>query len=282
MRTKLSLLLLVLTAFAGTGAAQADEVARLKAELLEARRAEGKLLLEKMQLRVRVLYAKNGSIPKTVSNRDVRFDVVELAGTAYTVQDVVYSIRMEKGALIAEESKAGAGFGIVVFTWEKGDPKYHWYDTLKALKEAHKEFRFDGTGPVTDKGDKKDEEGEVDMWATWRKEGRNWTYKMAGGMKYTMTVKNVKEDSADLESQTYDAEGKAMGPAHTFTMKFENPQPAPGGRVEPPRKSIEKKVKCEAGEFDCISYDNGSMWLMKKYPGIVVKSEQVELIEFNE
>lgn len=282
MRTKLSLLLLVLTAFAGSGAAQADEVARLKAELLEAQRAEGKLLLEKTQVRVRVLYSKYGSVPKSVSNRDVRFDVNELKGTAHTIKDEVYSTSMEKGALIAEETKAGAGFGIVVFSWAKGEPTYAWYDTLKALKDANKQFRFDGTAPITDKGEDR-EVGEVDVWALYRKEGRTWTYSMAGGMTMKTTVKNVTAESADAEMQIFDGQGKAMGDPNVYTIKFEKPQRGWENPNAPkPPEPKEQKVKCKAGEFDSVSYDDGKTWMMKKYPGIIVKSEHMELIEFNE
>ncbi len=282
MRTKLSLLLLVLTAFAGSVAAQADEIARLKAELLETQRAEGKLLLEKTHHRVRVLYSKYGSVPKSVSNRDVRFDVNELKGTAHTIKDEVYSTNMEKGALIAEETKAGAGFGIVVFSWAKGEPTYAWYDTLKALKDANKQFRFDGTAPVTDKGEDKGE-GEADVWALYRKEGRNWTYAMAADMKLKISIKNVTDDSADMETQMYDAQGNAMGGPNVTTIKFQTPQGGWGNPNGPkPPEPKEQKVKCKAGEFDCVSYDDGKTWTMKKFPGILVKSEHMELIEFNE
>jgi hypothetical protein len=45
-------------------------------------------------------------------------------------------------------------------------------------------------------------------------------------------------------------------------------------------KFIEKKIKTKAGEFDCISYDDGNTWMSKKYPGLLVKAETMELVEF--
>lgn len=121
----------------------------------------------------------------------------------------------------------------------------------------------------------------ADAWATYRKDGRSWTHKMTGDMKMKTTIKNVTDKGCDMETQMYGADGKEMGPANVTAMKFETAAAADGKAVETP-KSKEEKVKVAAGEFDSISYDDGKTWMMKKYPGIIVKSEQMELVEFKE
>ncbi len=124
-------------------------------------------------------------------------------------------------------------------------------------------------------------ETAADAWATYRKDGRSWTYKMTGDMKMSNTVKNVTDKGCDLVTQMYGADGKEMGPANTTPMKFETAAAANGPAVAAP-KSKEEKVKCAAGEYESISYDDGKTWMMKKYPGIIVKSETMELVEFKE
>lgn len=121
----------------------------------------------------------------------------------------------------------------------------------------------------------------ADAFATYRKDGRSWTHKMAGDMKMKTTIKNVTDKGCDMETQMYGADGKEMGPANTTPIKFEVPAAADGKAVETP-KSKEEKIKVEAGEFDAISYDDGKTWMMKKYPAIIVKSETMELVEFKE
>ncbi|MBX3473630.1 MAG: hypothetical protein KF754_04545 [Planctomycetes bacterium] len=128
----------------------------------------------------------------------------------------------------------------------------------------------------------KDTSETADAWATYRKDGRSWTYKMTGDMKMTTTVKNVTDKGCDTVTQMYGADGKEMGAATTTPIKFETAAaPADGKAVETP-KSKEEKVKSAAGEFDCISYDDGKTWMMKKYPAIIVKSDSMELVEFKE
>jgi hypothetical protein len=78
----------------------------------------------------------------------------------------------------------------------------------------------------------------------------------------------------------YGADGEPMGDANTTTIKFETPD-APactGGEAKDPEK---KEIEVKAGKFACISYD-GSNWMMEKYPGVIVKSDSMELIEWNE
>ena len=120
----------------------------------------------------------------------------------------------------------------------------------------------------------------TDAWATYRKDGRSWTHEMTGGMKMTTTIKNVTDNGCDMVTQMYGADGKEMGAANTTPMKFETAA-ATDTKVETP-KSTEKEVECKAGKFESISYDDGKTWMMKKYPGIIVKSETMELVEFKE
>ena len=133
---------------------------------------------------------------------------------------------------------------------------------------------------ISDKSIEAPVDEEVDVFAAYRREGRNWTHEMAGGMTFKSTVKNVTEDGCDLEFQMFD-KGIALGEASTGKINFKIPEP-PGDDLPNVPAPKEKTIKCKAGEFDCISYDGGKMWLMKKYPGIVVKTETMELIEFNE
>jgi hypothetical protein len=122
-----------------------------------------------------------------------------------------------------------------------------------------------------------------DAFALYKKDGRSWTYGMAGDMKSKNTVKNVKDNQADLETVTLGADGKPMGDPVITTIKFETPKVEATTAAAPAPKEPEKKnVEVKAGKFDCISTDGGKTWMMEKYPGIIVKSEHMELVEFNE
>ncbi len=123
----------------------------------------------------------------------------------------------------------------------------------------------------------------ADVWALYKKDGRNWTHSMAGDMKMKTTIKNVKDNQADMETQMYGADGKAMGDPNVTTIKFETPKVEATTAAAPaPKEPKKEKVKVKAGEFDCISHDDGKTWMMEKYPGVIVKSDAMELVEFNE
>lgn len=121
-----------------------------------------------------------------------------------------------------------------------------------------------------------------DPFLTYRKEGRSWTHHVTGDMTLKTTIKNVQADSCEIVTEMFDAKGNSMGAATTMTLVFWLPD-APEDENKPViPESTKEKVKCKAGEYDCISYDKGKTWMMEKYPGIIVKSEHMELIEFKE
>lgn len=123
----------------------------------------------------------------------------------------------------------------------------------------------------------------ADVWALYKKDGRTWTHAMQGDMKMKTTIKNVKADSADMEVQMYGADGKEMGAANTTTIKFETPKVEATTAAAPAAKEPKKQnVEVKAGKFDCISHDDGKTWMMEKFPGVIVKSDAMELVEFKE
>lgn len=251
----------------------------------EVRRKEGEDLLGSLRNQARVTYAKTGAAPKTltgsVSDGGCNADAKDLKGAYCKLHDKVYEVDAKNAVLIAEDTAGGDGFAVLEFQWASPDSKITWYDTLDALKEAHKDLKIDDKSTEADKkADKKDDADSNDPWAAYRKEGRNWTYAFAGGMTVKNTVKNVTEDGCDLEIQTF-MNGNALSEPTVTPLKFTKPEDMPEGPKDAP-KPIEKNVECKAGKFDCISYDDGKSWMMKKYPGILVKSELIELIEFNE
>ncbi|MCB9934975.1 MAG: hypothetical protein H6840_04705 [Planctomycetes bacterium] len=251
----------------------------------EVRRAEGEKLLHSLRNYARVAYAKTGSAPKTLTggNRESGCDAEadDLKGKYCKLHDKVYVVDADNAVLIAEDTAGGDGFAVMEFKWASGDSKVTWYDTLDALKEAHKDLKIEDTSTEADKkDDKKDEAGDTDPWATWRKEGRNWTHELAGGMTMKTSVKNVTEDGCDMETQVF-MNGNALTEPIITPLKFTKPEDMPEAPKDAP-KPIEKNIECKAGKFDCISYDDGKTWMMKKYIGIVVKGESMELIEFNE
>ncbi|MCZ7604999.1 MAG: hypothetical protein M5U25_02790 [Planctomycetota bacterium] len=251
----------------------------------EVRRKEGENLLRSLRDQARVSYAKTGSAPETltgsVEKSGCGADAESIKGDYCKLHDKVYVVDEKNAALIAEDFSGGDGFAVLEFKWASGESKITWYDTLEALKEAHKDLKIEDKSTEADKkDDKKDEAGDTDPWATYRKEGRNWTYETAGGFTMKTTVKNVTEDGCDLENQAF-MNGNALTEPTIVPLKFTKPEDVPDARVDTP-KPIEKNVECKAGKYDCISYDDGKTWMMKKYPGIVVKAASLELIEFNE
>lgn len=131
---------------------------------------------------------------------------------------------------------------------------------------------------------------KADMWGIYKKEGASWTLKnttkvpdQPDMVTYTkMEITKVAADHAIQTTTTLDKDKKEMAGMKPMEMKIEFKAPeAPKDKAPEPPKAEEKKVKVEAGEFDCISYD-GKTWSMKKYPQVTVKSEMSELVEFKE
>ncbi|MCA8915866.1 MAG: hypothetical protein KDB90_10685 [Planctomycetes bacterium] len=254
------------------------------------RRKEGEKLLQAMCDKARVVYAMNDEAPKTLTadteSGGCSATAEELKGDYCKLHDKVYAVTDKPGsaALIAEDVVGKDGFAILIFQWESGDSKVEWYDTLDALKKAHEDVKLEDkateSGNDTEGKEAGSDEGEIDVWATYRKEGRNWTYEITGGIKMKTTIKNVTEDGCDMETQMY-MNGQPMGAANTTPLKFSTPKNSGEDAPEAP-KPLEKEIECKAGKFVCVSYDDGNTWMMKKYLGIIVKSQAMELIEFNE
>ncbi|MCB9894756.1 MAG: hypothetical protein H6839_09920 [Planctomycetes bacterium] len=260
----------------------------------EDRRKECEEIIGSMRDLARVAYAKSGEAPKTLTGEAGKqgcgATAEDLKGDYAKMHDQVYAVTDKRGsaALIVEDVAGKDGFAIMTFEWASGDSKVDWYASLDELKKAHKEVKIEDK--TTDAGegkeaegegkDAKEGDGEIDPWAAYRKEGRNWTYEITGGFKMKTTIKNVTDDGCDMETQMY-MNGQAMGPANTTALKFETAERG-SGEMPPAPKSIEKEIECKAGTFEAISYDDGKTWMMKKYPGIIVKSEAMELVEFNE
>ena len=151
-------------------------------------------------------------------------------------------------------------------------------------------FEFN-ENPKNDAGDKPekpaDDEGSgkpVEMDDFWEryvssfKEGRSWTWKMAAGMTIEFEVTSVTETQAIVRAQTK-MNGAAMGePNDTEHDLVQRDADDESGEEA---KWVEKEIEVEAGKFVCVSV-GGDMWLMKKYPAIVVKGAGIELKEFNE
>lgn len=110
------------------------------------------------------------------------------------------------------------------------------------------------------------------------KEGRNWTYEVQGGIQMKQEVTSVDEEEAVLEVTTT-MNGNAMGEPQETTLPLTRDDA--GDRADDMPEWQFKEVTVEAGTFECMSPD-GTNWMMKKYPIIIVKGNSMELIEFNE
>ena len=260
------------------------------------RRAEGETMLGSMRNHARVAYAKMGAAPKTLTGAvdagGSNATESDLKGKYCKVWDKVYEVKDDpkRAALIAEDTEGGDGFVILKFEWAAGGSDFKWYSSLDALIKAHDDVTIEDKttssgGDDEAEDDEAEDEAEAeeadDIWALYRKEGRNWTHELMGGMTMKTTIKNVKEDSCEMETQMFMANGNAMGDAHTTKIEFTEPNGAANGGADPV-KPIEKEVECKAGTYLCVSYDDGSTWMHKKYLGLIVKAQSMELIEFNE
>ncbi len=137
--------------------------------------------------------------------------------------------------------------------------------------------------------------GEADAFAGYKKQGRLWlvksTTKMDGMdpmVTYTKTeITKVEADHAIMTMWTLDKDKKPMaGMEKGNETKIEFKKAEPVKCAPAPKEPKKQKVKVEAGEFDCVSYDDGKMWMMEKYPMVMVKGDmgqtQMELVEFKE
>ncbi|MBZ0135813.1 MAG: hypothetical protein K8I27_05530 [Planctomycetes bacterium] len=123
-------------------------------------------------------------------------------------------------------------------------------------------------------------DGKVDPYLLYRKSGRSWTIELAGGMKMKSTITGVTEEHANMQTELFKADGTSLAPATETQIKFQIVESAPE-EMPDPAVPTEKKVNCQAGEFDCISYDNGDTWVLKQYPGVIAKGPAMELVEFD-
>lgn len=128
----------------------------------------------------------------------------------------------------------------------------------------------------------------ADVWAPYKHEGlkavvKN-TMKIEGQpdmISYMVTeITKVDKDYAMMKTTMLDKDKKEMAPGTETKIEFKTAEPVKDAKPVEPKKPEEKKVKVEAGEFDCVSYD-GENWMMKDYPFVTVKSKMGELIEFN-
>jgi hypothetical protein len=128
----------------------------------------------------------------------------------------------------------------------------------------------------------------ADVWAAYKHEGlkavvKN-TMKMEGmpdNVSYMVTeITKVDKDFAMMKTTMLDKDKKEMAPGTETKIEFKTAEPVKDAKPVEAKKPEEKKVKVEAGEFDCVSYD-GENWMMKDYPFVIVKSKMGELVEFN-
>lgn len=122
--------------------------------------------------------------------------------------------------------------------------------------------------------------GEVDPWLLYRKDGRSWTYEMAGGMTMKSTIKNVTSDGCEMETEMFKGDGTSMMAPTVTKIEFSTPGVGTGPFIKP-MVPDEKEVECKAGKFASVSYDDGNTWMLKQYPGVIVKSEGLELVAFD-
>ena len=128
----------------------------------------------------------------------------------------------------------------------------------------------------------------ADVWAAYKHEGlkavvKN-TMKIEGqpdNVSYMVTeITKVAADHAMMKTTMLDKDKKEMMAGTETKIEFKTAEPVKCAKPVEAKKPEEKKVKVEAGEFDCVSYD-GENWMMKDYPFVMVKSKMGELVEFN-
>ena len=123
-------------------------------------------------------------------------------------------------------------------------------------------------------------DGTTDPYQLYRKEGRSWTLEMAGGMTMRSTILSVTDEHAEMQTQMFNADGSSLAPATVTKIPFISAEGGGGDAIEMPLP-IESLVSCKAGDFNCISYDDGDTWMLRDFPGVIAKSSGLELTEFD-
>lgn len=128
-----------------------------------------------------------------------------------------------------------------------------------------------------------DKAAAADPYALYKKKGRNWTHKTAGGhMK--VEVVELAEDHAMTKTWMLDADKKPMAgmpepePTKVEFKTAEGTGTATGEAKEPKKETVSAAGK----DWKCVSYDDGKTWMAEDMPGLIVKSEHMELVEFND
>lgn len=274
----------LLSTFAWQQLAQAQKADPKEPPPVEVDEAEGgkvrdKALEEQMPTlrnHARVRYAKTGSAPTKLTGMDgCNAKEEELKTDKSKVHDRIYLNGRDKALLVAEPLKEGDRFHALAFTWAAGGDEIKSYSSFEAIKEAFEGYDF-GEEVAAEADD------SSDPYRLYKKEGRKWTHEIAGGMKMTTEVVKATKESATISTTIFTAAGDRIGEPSEYEIEFAVPEVDDDAPQPEPPKSIEERIKSKAGEFDCISYDEGKTWMSKKYPGLIVKAEMMELVEFTE
>jgi hypothetical protein len=121
----------------------------------------------------------------------------------------------------------------------------------------------------------------ADAYALYKKEGRNWTHSMAGDMKMKTTVKSVADDHAMTETQMYGADGEPMGDPTDAKVDFVTAEATNGETAEQPEKKTDT-VNAAGRDWKVVSYDDGKTWMSEEFPALIIKSESMNLVEWND
>lgn len=127
-----------------------------------------------------------------------------------------------------------------------------------------------------------------DPYALYKKKGRNWTHKMevAGNVSHSKTeVVELADDHAMITTTMLDKDKKPMEgmPEPTPTkIEFKTAEPVADTGGAKPAEPKKETVKAAGKDWKCVSYDDGKTWMAEDMPGLIVKSEMMELVEFND
>ncbi|MCA8936302.1 MAG: hypothetical protein KDB68_08840 [Planctomycetes bacterium] len=109
-------------------------------ELRAAKRSEGKQLLGAARDHLRVQWARDGSVPKKISDST---ELEYFDGVYFKLRDTVYKKPdADRGAVVAEPiDDEELGWGVLYFDYGSGESDHNWYDTEKELDQALKAFQ---------------------------------------------------------------------------------------------------------------------------------------------
>jgi hypothetical protein len=126
----------------------------------------------------------------------------------------------------------------------------------------------------------------ADPYALYKKKGRNWTHKnTAGGTHMKTEVVELADDHAMIKMWTLDADKKpmeGMPEPEPTKIEFKKAEPVADTGGATPAEPKKETVKAAGKDWKCVSYDDGKTWMAEDMPGLVVKSEHQELVEFND